>query len=127
MHVAEWLLTPFDMKIDEGNECDLEDKLVEMSVDLEAKVLFKGNISEYWRNVNIATKYPKLKTTAEPFLLTFPTSYMVESGFSHANRILTKQRNRLNLESRGDLRLKLTNFQPNINSLAAAHQTHPSH
>ena len=49
------------------------------------------------------------------------------SGFSHANTILTKQRNRLNLESHGDLRLKLANFQPNINSLAAAHQTHPSH
>ncbi|KRY11557.1 hypothetical protein T12_1301 [Trichinella patagoniensis] len=43
------------------------------------------------------------------------------------NAILSKQRNRLNLEMRGDLRLKLTNFQPNINALAAAHQTHPSH
>ncbi|KAF2357703.1 FY-rich N-terminal [Trinorchestia longiramus] len=53
--------------------------------------------------------------------------YMVEAGFSHANAILTKQRNRLNLENRGDLRLKLTNFKPNINSLAAAHQAHPSH
>ncbi|KRY41522.1 hypothetical protein T01_10958 [Trichinella spiralis] len=41
--------------------------------------------------------------------------------------ILSKQRNRLNLEMRGDVRLKLTNFQPNINALAAAHQTHPSH
>ncbi|KAF2361250.1 hypothetical protein FHG87_007999 [Trinorchestia longiramus] len=53
--------------------------------------------------------------------------YMVEAGFSHANAILTKQRNRLNLENRGDLRLNLTNFKPNINSLAAAHQAHPSH
>ncbi|KRZ86460.1 hypothetical protein T08_2975 [Trichinella sp. T8] len=43
------------------------------------------------------------------------------------NAILSKQRNRLNLEMRRDLRLKLTNFQPNINALAAAHQTHPSH
>ncbi|KRX69368.1 hypothetical protein T06_1205 [Trichinella sp. T6] len=43
------------------------------------------------------------------------------------NAILSKQRNRLNLEMRGDLRLKLTNFQPNINAFAAAHQTHPSH
>ncbi|KAF2346150.1 hypothetical protein FHG87_023095 [Trinorchestia longiramus] len=51
----------------------------------------------------------------------------VRAGFSHANAIITKQRNRLNLENRGDLRLKLTNFKPNINSLAAAHQAHPSH
>ncbi|KAF2347466.1 hypothetical protein FHG87_021778, partial [Trinorchestia longiramus] len=53
--------------------------------------------------------------------------YMVEAGFSHANAIMTKQRNRLNLENRGNLRLKLTNFKPNINTLAAAHQSHPSH
>ncbi|KAF2349803.1 hypothetical protein FHG87_019441 [Trinorchestia longiramus] len=53
--------------------------------------------------------------------------YMVEAGFSHGSEIITKQRNRLNLENRGDLRLKLTNFKPNINSLAAAHQAHPSH
>ncbi|KAF2347100.1 hypothetical protein FHG87_022143 [Trinorchestia longiramus] len=53
--------------------------------------------------------------------------YMVEAGFSQVNAILTKQRNRLNLENRGDLRLKLTSFKPNIKSLAAAHQAHPSH
>ncbi|KAF2347940.1 hypothetical protein FHG87_021303 [Trinorchestia longiramus] len=53
--------------------------------------------------------------------------YMVEAGFSHANAIITKQRNRLNLKNDGDLQLKLTNFKPNINSLAAAHQAHPSH
>ncbi|KAF2366290.1 hypothetical protein FHG87_002943 [Trinorchestia longiramus] len=51
----------------------------------------------------------------------------ITAGFSHANAILTKQRNRLNLENRGDLLLKLTNFKPNIKSLAAAHQAHPSH
>ncbi|KAF2355618.1 hypothetical protein FHG87_013623 [Trinorchestia longiramus] len=53
--------------------------------------------------------------------------YMVEAGFSHANAVLTKQRNRRNLENRGDLRLELTYFKPNINSLAAADQAHPSH
>ncbi|KAF2358935.1 Ribonuclease H-like domain [Trinorchestia longiramus] len=111
-----------------SDESDLEDELVEMSVDLEAKALFeRKTLTEYWTHVNTATKYPKLKARAEALLLTFPTSFMVEAGFSHANAILTKQRNRLNLENRGDLRLKLTNFKPNINSVAAAHQVHPSH
>ncbi|KRY03354.1 hypothetical protein T12_2298, partial [Trichinella patagoniensis] len=32
----------------------------------------------------------------------------VSSGVIHVNAILSKQRNRLNLEMRGDLRLKLT-------------------
>jgi len=38
----------------------------------------------------------------EPFLLAFPTSYLLESGVSHANAFL-KQKNQLNSEERGDL------------------------
>ena len=82
MHVPEWLVTPFDMKIcNKGYESDLEHKLTEMHVDLEANTLFKSkSLSEYWRNINTATKYPKLRTAAQPFLLAFQTSYMVEAG-----------------------------------------------
>ena len=49
MHVAEWLFTPFDMKIgSKGYESDLEDELIVMHVDLEAKALFKSkNLAEY--------------------------------------------------------------------------------
>ena len=48
MYFLEWLVVPFDMKIDnKGHECDLEDELIEMHVDLEAKALLKSkNISE---------------------------------------------------------------------------------
>ena len=42
---------------------------------------------------------------------------MVEAGFSHANAVLTKQRNELNVEERGELRLKLTNLKPNISTV----------
>ncbi|KRZ50884.1 hypothetical protein T02_1289 [Trichinella nativa] len=38
-------------------------------------------------------------------VITAQTSYQVESGFSHANAILKKRRNRLNLEMRINLRL----------------------
>ena len=38
MHFPELLVTPIDMKIDnKGNQCDLEDELIEMHVNLEAK------------------------------------------------------------------------------------------
>ena len=70
-----------------------------MCADLEAKSLFKGlTLSEYWSNVTINNKYPRLSAAVEPLLLAFPSSYMVEAGFSHANSILTKERNRINLE-----------------------------
>ena len=91
------------------------------------KRCLKVKISEYWSNVNTATKYPKLRAATEPFLLAFPISYMAETGYSQVNEIFTKQRNRLNLQNLGDLRLMLTKFKPNINHLAAAHLAHPSH
>ena len=129
MHVLEWLVTPFDMKIDNnGYESDIEDQLTEMHVDLEAKAQIKSkNLTEYGSNINTATKYLKLRAAAEPFLLAFSTSYWSEAGLSHVNTIWTKQRNRLNLQNLCDLKLKLTNFQPSINNLSAANQAHPSH
>ncbi|KAF2355756.1 hypothetical protein FHG87_013491 [Trinorchestia longiramus] len=50
MHIPEWLVTSFDMKTDnKSNESDLEDELVEMCVDLEAKALFEHKTpTEYW-------------------------------------------------------------------------------
>ena len=49
MHVPEWLVTPFDMKIDNrGYKSELEDEIIKMHVDLAAKVLLKrSNLAEY--------------------------------------------------------------------------------
>ena len=128
MRVPEWIITPFDTNIENGIAPDLCDELIEMSVDIEAKTLFKNkSMVDYWTNINITNKYHKLCAAAEPFLLAFPSTYLVEAGFSHINSILTKQRNQLNIEERGDLRLKLTNLQPNINEFIKNHQPHPSH
>ena len=89
MDVSEWRVTPFDMKIgNKSNESDLEDRLIEMHVDLEAKALFKcENLAEYRSNINTATKYLKFRAAAEPFLHTFPTLCMSEAGLSHVNAI----------------------------------------
>ena len=99
MHVLEWQVTPFDMKMDnKGYESDIEDELIEMHVDLKPKMLYKSkNLSDYWSNINTATKYPKLRAADKTLFLAFQTSYMAETGLSHVKIILTKQRNRLNL------------------------------
>jgi len=107
-------------------ECEYE--LAELSVDIAVTAVFESrSLSDIWHNVNTRDKYPKFAAAAEPFLLAFSSSYMVEAGFSHVNAILSKQHNRLNLEIRGDLRLKLTNIQPDVNALVRAHQAHSSH
>jgi len=129
MTIPEWIITPFDVKFENLSvepECEYE--LAELSVVIAAKAVFESrSLSDFWYNVNARDKYPKLAVAAEPFLLAFPSSYMVEAGFSHVDAILSKQRNRLNLEERGDLRLKLTNIQPDVHVTVRAHQAHPSH
>ena len=112
-------------KDNKGYESDLEDVLIEIHIDLEAKVLFKSkNLSEYWCIINTTTKYLKRIAAAGPLLLALHTLYMVEAGISHENANLTKQRSKLNHPNRGDLRLKLANFQPNMNNIAVTHQAH---
>ena len=48
MHVPEWFVCPFDMKIDNRDyQSDITVELIEMYVDIEAKALFKcKNLSE---------------------------------------------------------------------------------
>ena len=55
-------------------------------------------------------------------LLYFPSSCLVECGFSAINKILTKERNKIDISIRGDNRLKLTNLKPNVEGLVPKHQ-----
>uniref|UniRef100_A0A0K2UU82 Uncharacterized protein n=1 Tax=Lepeophtheirus salmonis TaxID=72036 RepID=A0A0K2UU82_LEPSM len=41
--------------------------------------------------------------------------------------LLSKQRNKLRITERGDLRLLLSEFQPDVDKLISLHQVHPSH
>ena len=61
------------------------------------------------------------------FFIAFPISYLVKRGFSTVSRLLTKQRNKLTITERGDLKLLLTKLHPDVDSLIAMHQAHPSH
>lgn len=62
-------------------------------------------------------------------LLAFPTSHIMEQGFSQAPQLQTKYQNRLNLMSSGALRLKLKlkAMSPDVKKVAAAHQVLGSH
>ncbi len=53
----------------------------------------------------------------EQSLITFHTTWQIESGFSVVVRMLTKPRNRLLITTSDDLRLRLTNLQPKFASL----------
>ena len=111
--VSEWIRTPFHIEIGNADiALHLEEEYIDMTVDLEVSVLFRREgLREFWINDNNVAKFSQLCAVVELFLLVFPSSYMVEGGFIHANSVLTKQRSRLSLKEQSDLRLKLTNLQ----------------
>ena len=72
-------------------------------------------------------QYPILWNKVQVLFVAFPTSYLVERGFSVVSLILTKQRQKLQIHERSDLRLFLTNLLPDISRLVEDHQAQGSH
>ena len=77
--------------------------------------------------LHCSAKFPLLWNEVKLFFIAFPSSYLVEKGFSAVNNILTKNRNRMDVVKRGDLRLFLSNMEPNIPKLVAEHQPQAAH
>jgi len=127
LEVPQWITNHF-INI-EAVEIQIQEELIELSTDETLKSSFKGSyrLTEFWLQTNIIHNYPGLWTLVKKMLIAFPTSYLVERGFSNVTDLITKKRNRLDIVTRGDLQLKLTNIEPNIKKLAKNHQVQPSH
>ncbi|KFD45658.1 hypothetical protein M513_13461 [Trichuris suis] len=75
----------------------------------------------------LASVTPQLMlTNVQTFFIAFPSTYLVGCGFSKA-AALTKSRNRMDVATRGDLRLSLSNLQPDIMKPAKKCQPQGSH
>ena len=122
LEILSWVIDPFTEPSTEV-PTHLEEELVSLQNDEDLKPKFKT----FWMQTAIPKRYPTLWKDIKLFFITFPTSYVVNRGFSAVSRLLTKQRNKLNITERGDLRLLLTNLHPDVDSLIAMHQAHPSH
>uniref|UniRef100_G1KVP8 SCAN domain-containing protein 3 n=1 Tax=Anolis carolinensis TaxID=28377 RepID=G1KVP8_ANOCA len=105
----------------------LHDELMEVTTNDELKFKFKSGYQQFWLQKEIPTAYPEIWTVIQKFLIAFPSSYLVERGFSAVTNLLTKKRNQLQIVNRGDLRLLLMKIEPRITKLVAAYQVHPSH
>lgn len=125
MKIPDWVIDPF-VESDES-DLTLQEPLLAMRYDEELKVHFKKGYRNFWLRETVSESYPSLWDVAKKFLICFPSSYLVERGFSAVTRILTRPRNRLAITERGDLRLLLTKLEPNIKLIMSKHQTHPSH
>lgn len=126
LEIPEWVINPF-LNIENINERYIEEELIDLQNDEEIKPKFKNFYQEVWLQKEIQKKYPGLWAIVKKLLISFPTSYLVERGFSAVTLLLNKQRNRLRVADCGDLRLFSTKFKPDVDKLINLHQVHPSH
>ena len=123
--VPDWVMEPLQQDVASSEEA-IQESLIDLQNDAEAMATFR---TSGWRALWIThgQRFPQLWERVHLLLLTFPTSYLVEQGFSQALHMQSKYRNRLNLISSGALRLKLTSQCPDVKTLAANHQPQGSH
>ncbi|KAK2720534.1 hypothetical protein QYM36_004419 [Artemia franciscana] len=126
MDIPIWVSIPFKVNVAEI-ELPLQEPLIELQNDEIMRAKFKDGKYNIWKTNDVARKYPLLWDKAQFYVIAFPTSYLVEAGFSRVSQILSKARNRLDIVKRGDLRLPLTSIEPNIKKLVEKHQPQGSH
>jgi hypothetical protein len=75
-------------------------ELSEIQNDASMRTLFSIKRTMAWLCDETETKTPNSTSFARKLLLPFPTSYLVEFGFSAVNDLLLKKKNRLDITNR---------------------------
>ncbi|XP_066983798.1 zinc finger BED domain-containing protein 5-like [Macrobrachium rosenbergii] len=100
MTVPHWFVDPF---IADASEVDviLQESFIELQNNTTTQARFKrGGHQKLSMNQDVYKKYPLLRKDVKLLLLAFPTSYLVETGFSRVMHLLSKTRNRLDIEKK---------------------------
>ena len=127
MDIPRWIIDPLSFEVELAEPSRQEDMVDLQPARFWSKCIFERNSCiKFWSSFG-RIKYPKLFAEAEQLLTAFPSSYLVEQGFSTVDYISSKSRNRLNVCDRGDLRLKLSSIEPNIKGLVSQHQPQGRH
>ncbi|KAK9960341.1 hypothetical protein ABG768_008202, partial [Culter alburnus] len=125
LDVPSWVVQPFQADVIES-EAAIQEHLVDIQCDDEAQAIFRtSGWCSMW--VKYAQQYPALWQKIRLPILAFPTTYLVEQGFSQVIHMQSKYRNHLDLHASGALRLKLTSLQPAVKKLAEKHRAQGSH
>ncbi|KFD62176.1 LOW QUALITY PROTEIN: hypothetical protein M514_09975 [Trichuris suis] len=101
----------------ENAELQLQEELLELQANEELKPKFNLGHRASWLQRVIPHLYPGLWNVVRKLLISFPSSYLAECGFSVVADLLTMKRNKLQIVNRGDLRLRLTSIEPDIEKL----------
>ncbi|XP_071749602.1 protein FAM200A-like [Lepeophtheirus salmonis] len=126
LKIPDWVINPL-LEVSSEETREVEEELVSIKNDIELSPKFKISYQDFWLQKKISDLYPVLWNRVKIYLIAFPTSYLVERAFSVVTMLLSKQRNKLRITERGDLRLLPSEFQPDVDKLIFLHQVHPSH
>ena len=89
---------------------------------IKEKFATKKSLSEFW--CQLKDEFKVLSDKAKIIPLPFATTYLCESGFSAYVSTKTKYRSRLSADP--DIRMKLSQIQPDIATLCKSKQSHPA-
>ena len=129
LDIPQWVAHPLNSTINLSEMetiTDIEEELLTLQTNYELMSL-GSNYQRFWLQKEIAHLYPALWDKVKILLIAFPSSYLVERGFSAVSQILGKQRLSLDIVNRGDLRLNLTKIEPDLEKIVSRHQAHPAH
>ncbi|KAG0441370.1 Zinc finger BED domain-containing protein 5 [Dictyocoela muelleri] len=98
--IPKWIIDPFTFNV-ENVDVLLQVTLIDLQNDLTAKMCFENEKYNFWFKNKMTEKYPLLWEEAKLFYIAFPSSYLVENGFSRVNDLITHKRNRLDLTKMG--------------------------
>ncbi|KFD64667.1 hypothetical protein M514_07844 [Trichuris suis] len=122
--IPEWVINPFTNVEDE--EISLQIELLDLQSNAEQNPRLAEGYQRFWLQKQIPVLYPTVWAVVKKWLICLPSSSLVERAFSVVTELITKNRNRLQLVKRGDLRLRVTSILPNIDKLVRSQLCQPS-
>uniref|UniRef100_A0A5S6Q641 DUF4371 domain-containing protein n=1 Tax=Trichuris muris TaxID=70415 RepID=A0A5S6Q641_TRIMR len=93
MEIPNWVFNPFSPA--DNAELNLQEEIIELQMNEQMKVKLESGFHAFWLQPVIADLYPGLWSVVKKLLVPFPSSYLVEKGFSVVIDLLSKKRNRL--------------------------------
>ncbi|KAI6655714.1 Protein ZBED8 [Oopsacas minuta] len=106
--ILNCVINPFRTNI-ETLDPQFQEEFIDLQNDIECNAIYtQCGYSAFWMKKKVSERYPHIFQTVKLMSVAFPSSYLVEKGFSTVVNLLTKQSNRLEIATRGDLRLDLT-------------------
>ncbi len=90
MNVPAWVLQPFETSPIEVHET-IQDSLIELQSSESLKLKYEKGLHVLWTSSGLVGKFLTLWEKVKLFFVAFPTSYLVETGFSFTHPHKTAQ------------------------------------